>query len=490
MLDPRQLVLLSVALLVPTCLIVKRQERLLLAWICFTVGVQIFDTQILVNVPAARLVGLMLIPYALHVLPGVLRTRPGKALVAQYGYLVFLGLLFGFIFPWPAGDFVRTFNQLPAGRALIYLIRTGADLSLAFFVARQVVKSKHPDDVVRYILVGTSVAALGGILEFLTRADLYGLITGLRMGGVPFRMRGFNYEPRGLSLIAALGMLLSWLLYARQRSWRRLALTGVHALSLLLAGSASGLVAIASGGVSLLLFDRPSRSAVPTLLCALVVPGMLTFGLLAATEPYYISTFQYNIRLRLLTTERYLRPPENVIENVAFRLDQYDVPAMLFLANNPFYLFIGAGPGLVSLPDTTYMPPNPFSEFLGVTGINTLPSTGVLLELSNAGLIGLALWVILCTSSLQALRRLSQAYQPNAPAWTIGRSAFAVAAAIYFVQTSPLSAIWPVFMGIGIAAAYLARVIHKQSVVRVQSTLLPVSLLQHPRIANERPREH
>jgi hypothetical protein len=76
--DPRQLFLLFVILAIPTFLILTRRERELLAWVCFTIGVQIFDTRMFVNLPAARAAGILLIPMALGFLPKILYTRPGK----------------------------------------------------------------------------------------------------------------------------------------------------------------------------------------------------------------------------------------------------------------------------------------------------------------------------------------------------------------------------------------------------------------------------
>ena len=75
---------------------------------------------------------------------------------------------------------MRSFNQLPLGRTVIYLIRRTADISIAFFVAEQVIRTKRPDLVLKYVMIGTSIAAISGMAEILTGIDLYGAITGLR----------------------------------------------------------------------------------------------------------------------------------------------------------------------------------------------------------------------------------------------------------------------------------------------------------------------
>ena len=70
--------ILALAAGLPLALLLRRQERLLLLWICITTGVNVFDARVGVNLPAARLVGLIVLAFvplgALHV-RRLLRTR-------------------------------------------------------------------------------------------------------------------------------------------------------------------------------------------------------------------------------------------------------------------------------------------------------------------------------------------------------------------------------------------------------------------------------
>lgn len=450
--------MLTIALLVPAFLIITRHDRQLLAWVCFTISVQLFNTTIITNLPAARLTGLLLLPRMIQLLPIVSRTLPGRALIIQYGYLIFLGILFGFIFPWPDFGVVRMFNQSAPGRASIYLVRTAADISLAFFVAQQLVKLKRPDIIIRYILVGTSVAALAGVLEYITHFDFYGAITGLRAYSTEFRMRGFNFEPRALGLIAVYGMLLSLVLYSRRHSWRLLALIGLHAVALFLASSTSAIIVFAVAATALFVFDRRYRT---TTFILLVLLG-LALGGLVVSQSQYLLRFEENARQRL-TTDRIEDQPETLVENIALRIDVLDGPPLLFLVSNPWYLLFGTGPGLVSLPAQAYIPDYAYLERIREAGVNTPPTSGGLLEVSNAGIIGLMLWFIICLSSLKAFNYLAKRGKPEDGFWAIGRSAFIVAAACYLAQNT-VAAIWPVFLGSGIGAAYLVRLYRSGSI--------------------------
>ena len=455
--DPRQLFLLVIALLVPAYLIITRHDRRLLAWVCFMISIHLFDTKIITNLPAARLVGLLVIPRTIRLIPVMVRTRPGRALIVQYGYLVLLGILFGFIFPWPNGGILRMFNQMASGRALIYLIRTAADISLTLFIAQQVIKLKRPDVIIKYFLVGTSVAALGGVLEYMTDFDWYGTITGLNPYIIEHRMRGFNFESRGLGLIAVYGMLLSLLLYSRRHSWKLLALIALHAAALFLAGSTSAIIVFTLAATVLFVFDRQCR----TTMFILTFIASLALGGLSVSQSQHLLAFEENAERRL-TTDR-ISQPATLIEDIAFRMDILDGPPLLFLVYNPWYLLFGAGPGLVSLPAEAYIPDVAYFKEVRDAGVNSPPSSGGLLELSNAGIIGLMLWIIICMSSLKALKYLSERGKPEDRAWSIGRSVFILVAVCYLVQGS-ISSIWPVFMGSGIGAAYLVRLYRLESI--------------------------
>jgi hypothetical protein len=247
-------------------------------------------------------------------------------------------------------------------------------------------------------------------------------------------------------------MILSLLIFSRQRSRKFLVLAVIHAVSVFLAGSTSAIVAMCCGIVALFLIEKKSRF----LVLAIVAVGVVITGFYIAPSSVYFKVFMNNANRRL-SAARIERPASNLIENIAFRMDIFDGPAVLFLADNPFYLFIGTGPGLIPLPATKYLPPSPDFAWVANTGINTPPTTGIILELSNTGLIGLVMWTMICIASLRALKIIGRQFEQKEKYWEFGAGAFATAAAIYLAQNSPLSAIWPIFIGIGIGAAYLIR---------------------------------
>ena len=177
--DPRQIILFLIAFFVPLILIRLKRNRLLLGWVCFTFFVQIFDTIMLTNLPTGRIVGLLYLPRAISQLRELSRLTPVKAWLANYGLLLALGILFGFIFPWPDTTYTRPFTLTAPGRTIIYSARLLTDLSLAVFIASEIRRVNSLTWIGKSLVAGSTISALAGIFHFLTKIDLYFIITGL-----------------------------------------------------------------------------------------------------------------------------------------------------------------------------------------------------------------------------------------------------------------------------------------------------------------------
>jgi len=89
-------------------------------------------------------------------------------------------------------------------------------------------------------------------------------------------------------------------------------------------------------------------------------------------------------------------------------------------------------------------------------GLNTVPQVGLLREMCDVGIVGLILGWLFASASGRALLRLSESSAAGADHWQIARAAFWAAIAIYLVQASPLSASFSIFLGIGLAASWVA----------------------------------
>jgi hypothetical protein len=161
-------------------------------------------------------------------------------------------------------------------------------------------------------------------------------------------------------------------------------------------------------------------------------------------------------------------PPGTFGQEIAYRLDVFDASALLFLLDEPVYALIGAGPGLVSLPASLYVPPGLYSAiWTPVVGVNSPPFHGLLLEICNSGLLGITLWlfqVIVCWSALRWLAN-NKHLTKESEDWDLGWAIFLTGAVFYLVQVS-ISPVWSVILAIGWAAVRRSAEIRQPAAVR------------------------
>jgi hypothetical protein len=465
--DIRQLILLMIAVIVPFFLLRTKRTRLLLGWVCMTMTIQIFDTAIITNLPPGRIVGLIYLPQAFIQLRDWLRLTPARAWLVNYGYLVILGLAFGFLWPWQDITMSRPFNLTAPGRTVVFLVRTLSDISLTIFVASEIRKSVSLLYIGRALALGSTMSGLAGLIQFATKLDPYYLITGMGEQILEIdRARGLAGEPRGLGLICAYGVMV--LLLGQQKLFKTwLPMLVINIAGLLVTYSASSMFLFVAGVIAAWLFFSNWVRAI------MVGAIALTSAILLGASIYLPAQFQAGVETLQLRLDPSYKlagiAPGTFGQEIAYRLDVFDSSALLFLLDEPIYALMGTGPGLVSLPASYHVPPGLYSLiWTPEVGINSLPFHGLLLEVSNSGVLGLACWlfqVIACLGALRFLtrQRLQREVQQQ---WEFGYAIFLIGAVFYIVQVSS-SPIWNLFLGIGWAAAMLVEE-HKQ-----QASLLP-----------------
>ncbi len=473
--DIRQIALLTIAVIVPAFLLWTKREKLLLGWIGVTLFVQIFDTTIVTNLPAGRIVGLLYLPIALRELKDWLRLKPVKAWLINYGYLLILAVAFGFIWPWADITNSRPYPLTAPGRAIIYSVRLLSDFSLALFIAGQVRRPGMLLYLGRSIALGATITALAGLFQFIGKLDLYYLITGLGEQGLRIdRARGLSIEPRALGLACAYGIMV--LLLARRKlfgAWAILLM--INLAGLMVTYSASSLALLISGVVTAsLFFSNRERGAI---IIILLLSGLLIFGASIYLPDQFAGAVE-TIRLRLDPNYKLSDlPPGDLGQEVAYRLDVFDACALLFLLDEPLYALIGAGPGMVSLPASSYVPPGLYSYIWNPSiGINSPPSHGLLLEIANSGLIGIGLWffqVITCWIALRNLITKLRDHEERAE-WRLGYAMFLTGSVFYLVQVSS-SPVWSIFLAIGWMASKITEEESSELNQRAFSHVAPIA---------------
>jgi O-Antigen ligase len=447
--DFRQLILLAIAWLVPLFLLRTKREQALLGWVCVTMFVQLFDTAIVTNLPAGRIVGLLCLPAALAQLHDWMRLKAVRAWMINLLYLVILGLAFGWIWPWPDITMARPFTLSAQGRLIVYTVRLLSDFSLALFIANQLRRPGVLLYLGRALVVGGTLTALAGLSYLATRTDVFFPITGLGEQAVYLdRTRGFSAEPRALGLSCAYSIMA--LLLGRARLFRFWPLlVGVNLLALLITYSTSSYVLLAAGVLAgSVFFTNRERAVVfgTILLAAAIVAGAVIYA------PERVQQAADTLQLRLDPDYKLSGiPPGTIGQEIAYRLDVFDASALLFFLDQPLYALLGTGPGMIALPASYYVPPGIYSFiWTPEVGVNSPPSHGILLELSNSGLPGLILWFAQVIACWQALRLLGRRIARGAERtdWMFAYAFFIIGALFYLVQVSS-SPLWSLFLGVG-----------------------------------------
>lgn len=461
--DIREIILLSIALVVPIVLFKTGRQRLLLGWVCITLFVQIFDTSLITNLPAGRIVGLMYLPAAVLSLGRIIKIRPVKLWLLNYGYLIILGVIFGFLWPWTDSTMMRPYTLTAPGRAIIYSVRLLSDFSLAVFVANQFRQPGTLIIIVRSMVIGATLSSIVGILYLVTGFDLAYAINGFEDQFLTAeRAHGLSAEPRGLGLASA--YTLMFLLVGQKKLFRFWPLMIIINLIALLASSSTSALALVLAGIVIgwVFFSNRTR---------LAILASSAFAILIISISSIILPEQFEAASRIIgaRVDPELKlsgiPPGSFGQEIAYRLDVFDSSALLFLLDQPVYILTGAGPGMVSLPASYYVPPGLYSAiWTPETGINSPPFHGILLEISNSGILGLILWLaqaIICWNALRWLARRKNLTSGDED-WEYALSVFVIGAVFYLIQVS-ISPVWSIILGIGWASVLAMRKIQNVS---------------------------
>ena len=219
---------------------------------------------------------------------------------------------------------------------------------------------------------------------------------------------------------------------------------------MLLGASTSGLLAGAAGiGVVFVSHQRVRRYLFRAALAVLLIGGAV-----AALQWDSISALQFLLGQRIGSTVRY-GTASNWFEEIVFRMEVFDTSAAMFLAANPWYLLVGTGPGLVSIPATPFMPVTPYTSMYVAPGLNSPPTMGLWLELANGGLAALMLWAGSVLAGAQSLTWIATHDEAHRRSWTVARWSFVGAATIYLLAAGFLSSLWPLFLGVAMGSAFI-----------------------------------
>ncbi|MDA8792849.1 hypothetical protein N9N67_06355, partial [Bacteriovoracaceae bacterium] len=357
------------------------------------------NSQVYLNLTGLKLAGIVMIPFVIKEIKELSHSKFIKFLFIFFGIMVVLGIVYGFIFPWPDSTGERSIRDLPAGRSVLHLGSVFLEFAVAIWLGLKFKIKKNQEVALKALFYSTVLAAGSMYVEFiLSRTnmhfDFYHFFTGGRAYHVWKRMRGFMYEPRGASQICAYGFLLL-LIYFKGPIFKKIA----YGAFFLIAGfaltfSMTGLITlVAATGILVTLKLFLHLKKIESLnIKALKIYALAGFiGLVSLIAIINISpksvkweAWKNNFRKRSFLFNA---------QSIAGRLEVFDAAAVNFFTHNPKHLIIGTGPGLVGLPASPYILDKDRKDF--PTHISALPHMGGVIMLSNVGLLGLLIWFLM-----------------------------------------------------------------------------------------------
>ncbi len=326
-------------------------------------------------------------------------------------YLIILGILFGFIYPWYSSvDINRMWSQKSDGRSLIQMSRLVLDYFLILTTIIVVINLRDPNQslikITKYVLI---ITILISIIDFFTNNQIKQFFfPGYRI--VENRFTGFNGEPRSFGKVCSmLSMLIIFLTYNGQTK-KHLTVVLLGIIGVLISSSASAYI-ITFLWIFLYLIFKKKYLLLTIIFIFLTTASSLTF-------------FMPKDSLLSSRFEKVLSPiiedDQNISESIDYNepkifasFEVFDRAALNFLYNNTLYIFIGTGPNLISIPASDYI--DSFSQAIYGDQIDSVPHTFIVNLISRSGLIGLFFWLLFVLYFYRKLKSI-------APDFTYGAS--------------------------------------------------------------------
>lgn len=365
----------------------NKRKSIPLIWFGLIVSIDIFNSQKYLNLTAIKVLGLCYIPILTMNLKSILREKIGKAYFGQILFLFLLGLYFGVINPWDNPGNIRVGRDAPSLRFLIHTGSIFLELLACFYISSILKKTKDGIKTICISFIAGSMASsvFAGI-EYMTHFDFYHFFTAQPEIYIADRMKGLNYEPRGLSQSCAYSILLSIIFYKTLKKWIFIILPILLFGGYLMTYSTAGNMTLVIGGgvlYSVYVFQLFKLENKRKLLVNL-------FGVFAII----ISLAAYNYASDNTLFKRLVHK-KNIYEDTRFinKLEIFDSSTANFFYENPKFLFFGVGPGLAYFPASQAMTPEKKKNW--PHGFTALPHMGVILLVANGGVLNLLIWLFI-----------------------------------------------------------------------------------------------
>ena len=305
----------------------------------------------------------------------------------EYLILIFLGIMFGFLFPWEYESNTRSWNQLASGRSIVALINILAETLLIYFIYTIFVSKKVlMKDFINTLSILIIIVSITTFIDFFLNYPIYSSLFGREAVTISNdgRLLGFSHEPRSLGRLITLGWL--FLLVFKINGYRFI----YEKTSLFL-------------GLAVIIFVFSFSTYFIFILGILVISRkqllrfnfkyIFAIGILVFIFSLVLS---FNDEVNNIMLYKFVSVSEGRIDllnsypNEPFlftTFEMFDRAALNFFYNNPNYLLFGTGPNLISIASQAINSEGP---------LNGVPGYGLITLISRSGLIGLFLFFMVC----------------------------------------------------------------------------------------------
>lgn len=305
----------------------------------------------------------------------------------EYLILIFLGILFGFLFPWEYESNTRSWNQLASGRSIVALINILAETLLIYFTYTIFVSKKVlMKNFINTLSILIIIVSITTFIDFFLNYPIYSSLFGREAVTISNdgRLLGFSHEPRSLGRLITLGWL--FLLVFKINGYRFI----YEKTSLFL-------------GLAVILFVFSFSTYFIFILGILVISRkqllrfnfkyIFAIGILVFIFSLILS---FNDDVNNIMLYKFVSVTEGRIDflnnypNEPFLFTTFEVfdrAALNFFYNNPHYLLFGTGPNLISIASQAINSAGP---------LNGVPGYGLISLISRSGFVGLFLFFMVC----------------------------------------------------------------------------------------------
>lgn len=360
-----------------------KNERGIIVIFIFSLIGDLFQIPLTFKIPYAHLIGLLYLPKTIqfYVKKDIAPTL--KYINYEFIYLVILGLLLGFLFPWKGDfDYLREWTQKAQGKTIISLFRflseIGIVLVTSYWLRKQKISLAQLIQIISItITIQVILAIIDGLTGYHIRSTLFGFA---RI--IDNRFLGFNYEPRAFGQTCSFVLLGLVVLYDKKR-WTRYGIIA-SVIGVVLSLSASTYVMTILWLIIYLFYLKKFKT--------LVIIGGITIVAVtfSVASPVFRTTFdKIGIVLGSNATES-----EKISQTeplILTRFEIFDRAALNFLIRNPLYIVTGTGPNLVTIPSSPYITNTDYLIY--GNNLNSPPHMFLVNLIARSGLIGLFLWL-------------------------------------------------------------------------------------------------